>query len=158
MKAGIFYSSKHGTTEKIANYIKERLDGYAVEVIELTGANIPEVEDYDLIIIGGSIHVGKIQNSVETFCKLRESELIYKKVGLFICGMLEDKLQEEFDNAYSDTLKEHSSANGIFGGELLFDEMNILEKFVVKRVAKVSETVSQINYPAIDEFIEKLKS
>lgn len=158
MKAVIFYSSKHGTTEKIANYIKERLDGFDVDLIELTGANLPEVDEYDLIIIGGSIHVGKIQETVSQFCRLRESDLLYKKIGMFICGMLDEKLQEEFDNAYSDTLKEVSIANGIFGGELIFEKMNILERFVVKRVTKVSGTISKIDYHAIDEFIGKIKS
>ena len=158
MRAAIFYSSKHGTTEKISNYIKERLDGYDIELIELTGANLPEVNEYDLVILGGSIHVGKIQDSISEFCSLRESELLYKKVGLFICGMLDEKLQEEFDNAYSDTMKEHSIASGIFGGELLFEKMNILERFVVKRVTKVSSTVSKIDYHSIDEFIEKIRT
>ena len=34
--------------------------------------------------------------------------------------------------------------------------MNFFEKMAIKKVAKISQSESNINYKAIDEFIEKL--
>lgn len=158
MKTAIIYSSRHGTTEKIARLIANKLPEVDITIIDLRTIPEPSIDEFDRIIIGGSIHMGKIQTRIKKFIDQNIEILFQKQIGLFICGMNEDKLQEEFELAYQKRLRDHSVANGIFGGELLFERMNLLEKFIVKTVAHQHKSVSKIDFPAIDDFIAKLKA
>lgn len=116
----------------------------------------PKVDQYDQIIIGGSIHFGKIQKHIKRFCERNESILIQKDLGLFICCMLTEKKDEQFENAFSDVLKQKSIARGCFGGEFLLEKMNFLEKLIVKKVANATVSSSHINFDEIDHFIAQL--
>ncbi|CAN5505516.1 hypothetical protein BH23BAC1_BH23BAC1_30740 [soil metagenome] len=70
--------------------------------------------------------------------------------------MNEEKAEEEFNNAFPEELRHHAVATGIMGGELLFEKMNFMEKFIVKTVSGQKETVSKINFPATDNFAEAM--
>ena len=84
--------------------------------------------------------------------------LIIKKIGLFLCCMYEgEKRVEQFNNSFPEKLRSHSSANGLFCGEFVFEKMNFLEKAIVKKVSGYSSTVSKIDVKAIDEFVEKMQ-
>ena len=60
MNTVIIYMSKHGTTEKIAELIKSKLEPSKTQIFNLKKIRSIEFENYDIIIIGGSIHVGSI--------------------------------------------------------------------------------------------------
>ncbi len=156
MKTAIIYKSRHGTTCKVSEMIAQKLDNGNVAVIDLTSDPEPVISVYDKIIIGGSIHVGKIQKEVQKFCQKNLRALLKKEIGLFICCMDPDEnvRKLEFENAYPKILREHSKANGIMGGEFLFDKLNFIEKIAVKKVAHENKTISKLDNKAIEEFIE----
>lgn len=156
MKAAIIYCSNHGTTEKVAGFISEKLKGDSVTMINLLKDPDPSIQEYDKIIIGGSIHFGTIQKQIKRLCSRNEELLLRKDLGLFICCMLDEQQKEEFENAFPGNLRNHSRACGIFGGELFFEKMNFLEKIIVRKVAKADSDVSHIDYEAIDRFISQL--
>ena len=157
MKTAIVYCSKHGTTEKIAGLIADKLDGEEVSVINLDKDNGPDPEIFDRIIVGGSIHEGSIQKRVKQFYTKNLQTLLRKELGLFICYLNKEKQNEQFEHAFPQELREHSKARGYFGGELLFERMNFLDRWIVRIVAKKKENVSEIDYPAIDRFVADLK-
>lgn len=158
MKTAIIYASKHGTTEKVANRLAEKLrnEGCMVDLFNLRSTISPDLNRYERIIIGGSIYGGKIQKGLSNFCENNKDKLTEGSLGLFICCMLKDKAQEEFDNAFCEDLRCHSSANGIMGGEFIFEDMNFVERFFVKRIAKIKSSISDIDYKAINEFLKNL--
>lgn len=156
MKNLIVYMSTHGTTEKVAVEICNRIGKKDTLLVNLDKEKVPNLSDFDLIIIGGSIHAGNIQSKIKKFYSENMNELINKKVALFICYMEKNKGQEEFDLAFPEQLRNHSIANGLLGGEFLFDKMNFIERFAVKKIAKVRESKYEINYEAIEEFSAKL--
>jgi menaquinone-dependent protoporphyrinogen oxidase len=156
MKTLIIYSSRHGTTEKIAVLISEKLESLEVTLINLKFKAKIELHNFDRVIIGGSIHMGQIQKSIKDFINKYQHELLQKQLGLFICCMNEEKAEEEFRLAFPEKLRNHALATGIMGGELLLEKMNFLERFIVKTVSGQKETASKINFPAIDKFAEAI--
>lgn len=157
MKNLIVFMSQQGTTEKLAKGIYSQFDSEQTELINLDKQKIRDLSQFDRIIIGGSIHAGKIQSKIQKFCSLNLELLLSKKIGLFICFMDKSRGIEEFETNFPKELREHSSANGLLGGEFIFENMNFLERFAVKKIAKVNESKSEIDYEAIQKFIELLK-
>ncbi len=155
MKTAIIYISKHGTTEKVALQIAEKLKVEEKDIINLRKDRNPDISKYDRVIIGGSIHAGMIQKRVKDFCEKNLEILLEKETGLFMCGMQKEQLEEEFRNAFPEKLRDHSHAIAMAGGEFIFEKMNFLEKAIVKKVAKVEKSISDINYVEIDKFVAK---
>ena len=157
MKTIILYTTTHGCTKKCVNVLKDQLDD-PVDVFNMKKESPADLKEYDTVIIGGSIHAGQIQRRIKTFCQKNETFLKEKKLGLFLCCMEEgETAQQQFDNAYPESLRVHATATGLFGGEFDFDKMGIVAKSIVKKVAKVEESVSKISKESISQFAQKLK-
>lgn len=45
----------------------------------------------------------------------------------------------------------------MLGGEFQFDKMNFIERFLTKKIAKVTSSVPRLRYDAIREFAAKVK-
>lgn len=161
MKTAIIFKTKHGTTEKVAYMLAKDLssDGSEVRVIDLAKTRQPHLVSYERIIIGGSIHVGKIQREIRTFCERHTDVLRTKKLGLYICCMETDdqKRQKEFEDAFPENLKKHASAKAIMGGEFLLEKMNFIERLVVRKVAHTRESVHDIDIEAVEKFLKEIK-
>ncbi|MFZ5649750.1 MAG: flavodoxin domain-containing protein [Bacillota bacterium] len=158
MKTAIVFSSTHGTAEKASQLLKENLGG-DVEIIDLGRHPKQNIEEFDTVIIGGSIHAGTIQPKVKQFIERNKNVLSAKKIGLFLCCMFEGEVaQKQFETAYPDDLRNASVANGLFGGEFIFNKMNFLEKLIVKRASGVKSDVSNIDVNAIKKFAHDFKS
>lgn len=150
---GIVYISKHGTTKKVAEKIKSSISGEAT-LIDLRKNKKPDISGFDKIILGGSIHMGKIQKRMRVFCETNLEKLLKKQIALFLCCMEDEKekVTEQFNNAFPEVLRNHSMKNEILGGEFLLDKMNFLERAMIKKIARVEKSVSKIKEQKIEEF------
>ena len=157
MKYLIVYMSHHGTTQKVVNELKIKLGENETTTVNLDVDTVPALSKFECIIIGGSIHMGQIQKQIQRFCMDHQHELITHRLGLFLCFMNKEHGKEEFENAYPVELRKYSSADGLFGGELLFEKMNFMEKVVTRKVSGVSESVSAIDEKAIGSFAEAIQ-
>lgn len=160
MKTAIIFKTKHGTTEKVAYMLAKRLTetGDEVRVIDLAKTRQPHLTAYEKIIVGGSIHVGRIQKEIRTFCDKHNALLKTRKLGLYICCMETDekKRQKEFEDAFPADLKKLASAKGIMGGEFLLEKMNFIERLVVRKVAHTRESVHDIDLNAVEKFLRRM--
>jgi len=155
-KTLIVYASKHGCTEKCATLLKSNLSG---EVDLHSIKDKVSTEIYDTVVIGGSIHAGRIQKSVKDFCVRHHDLLIARRLGLFICCMEEgEKAQKQFDDAYPESLRQHAKATGLFGGAFDFDRMNFIEKKIIKKVAGVTGSISKISETEIQAFAKRMQA
>lgn len=68
MKTLILFMSTHGCALKIAHQIAGQLSG-EVQLHNLNISSNVNLSLYNRVIIGGSIHVGKIQSRVKVFCQ-----------------------------------------------------------------------------------------
>lgn len=151
----VIYMTKHGTTEKIVSILKSKLDNQVDEVCNLKSQKC-DISKYDDIIIGGSIHAGQVQSKIKKFCKNHESDLLNKKLGLFITCMEESESKLEFlKNSFPENLLNHAVVTGIFGGEFNFDKMNFVEKAIIKKITGFTTSKSRIDEKEIAEFAEK---
>lgn len=151
MKIAILYATSHGTSRKVAELLSKRLQPETTDLFDLKHLVGFNSELYDTIVIGGSIHAGKIQSVVRKFCTINENILLQKRFGLYLCGMNEAGFQKQLNDAYSDTLKNKAIFKQNVGGEFLIDKMNFLERFIIKKVSKVTESVSKLDESKIDE-------
>ena len=127
MSTAIIYTSSHGTTEKIANMIKTEIKKDDVDIIKLNLKALEDLQKYDQIIIGSSIHAGKIPRIMQKFMIKNHDTLSNKKIGLYLCCMHEGQAaKDQFNNAFSPELCKHAIATGILGGEFLFEKNELL--------------------------------
>lgn len=149
--------STHGCTENVVNELKENL-GSDTSIVNLKHDPKPDLKEFSRIIIGGSIHAGQIQRKVREFCENNIDVFRFKEVGLFICCMYEGQVaKNQLKNAFPEKLHQYSKAEAVLGGEFNFARMNFIEKMVVKKVAHVKESVSNVDHKAIERFAKKME-
>ena len=78
-KCLVVYGSKYGATHEVASAVAEGLGADLAEV----GSN-PEVQAYDLVVIGSPIYAGDYLDSVSCFVKANRSLFQQRKVAAFI--------------------------------------------------------------------------
>lgn len=158
MKTLIIYKSQHGTTAKAARYLQERLGEEQTDLLELSIGLPDHFEQYQNILIGGSIHAGSIQRKIRKFCTAFLPQLMDKQVGLFMCYMDMAHGEKEFNEAYPEELRNHAKAKGLFGGEYVFEKMNFIEKFIIKKITGENKSKSSLDYDAMDAFADTIKN
>ena len=156
MKTLIIYMSTHGCTKQVVHELAEQLNG-EVTIKNLKEDKNPNFEAYDRVIVGGSIHAGQIQRKIREFCETYLEKLGRKQLGLFICCMYEgDQAFQQLENAFPEKLHQYAKSEAILGGEFNFEKMRFFEKLIVRKVAKVEQTVSKIDHEAIRNFAKKM--
>jgi len=157
MKTLIAYTTTHGCTEKVVAEISDFLNE-EVSTCNLKKEQIPDLQKFDRIIIGGSIHAGQIQKSVKNFCANYQNEILKTELGLFICCMEKgEKAYAELQEVYPEALLQHAKATACLGGEFNFEKMNFLEKMIIRKVSKVDRSVSDIHHEAVRSFRNKMR-
>jgi menaquinone-dependent protoporphyrinogen oxidase len=161
MKTAIIYSTTQGTTEKVANYIAEKLNDKDVDIIKLQKRkkNI-NLDRYERIILGGSIYLGDIQTVMSKFCNDNFDVLLTKTIGLFACGIERELVRQdsELEMAFPRKLYKHALATAFVGGEIIFDKLNPTQKFISKNMFKINDSVEFFEYNMMDIFIYQLQS
>ncbi len=159
MKTLIAYASRNGTAEKIAHLLSLEIHHCQVRLLDLKHENaLVKMEDYEQVILGGSIHFGEVQSSVKDFFTKNHDQLMKKRLGLFLCFMKDKVAEKEFNHAYPEDLQNHAKALGMFGGELLLEQMNFVERLVVSKVANIKESEYHIDEEAVESFIWKMNN
>ena len=125
MASLILYRSIHGTTKKIAYRIFDELTDENKQLIDLKKMKNIELDNFDNIIIGGSIHAGKLHSDLSKFIQKNKSDLLNKPLALYLCCMEDEpKATAELNSVYPEELRIHAYACEVLGGEFLFEERN----------------------------------
>jgi len=153
-RALIVYGTRWGGTIKVAEKIGEILrgEGYLVDIFDAKKS--PQVDPYDLIIVGSGISGGKWTKDAEDFLQRNAARLKVKKAALFVsCGMVEresgqDKAKEDYLVKVSNKYGLTPIGYGFFGGILDFKaKYNILDRFLVNssksRLKKMGVNISK---------------
>ena len=156
MKTLIAYSTTLGCTEQCASKLKDDL-GDGVEMVRISSRRRYNLKQYDTIIVGGSIHEGMIQRSVHKFCESNLEMLLMKQVGLFVCCIDPDADEKELiKRTFPEPLVEHALASGFFGGELNIKKMNLLQKIMTRKAARLQKE-PDIDFHSILEFARTIQ-
>jgi len=156
MKTLIAYSTTLGCTEQCASKLKDDLVD-DVEMVRISRRRKYNLQEYDTIIVGGSIHEGMIQRSVHKFCESSLEVLLQKQVGLFVCCMDPDADEQALiGQAFPDELIKHALASGFFGGELNIKKMNLLQKIMTRKAARLKKD-PEIDFQKILVFADEIQ-
>jgi menaquinone-dependent protoporphyrinogen oxidase len=158
MKTLIIYETLHGASEKCAEILKDKIS-HETAIMRLKHHDKINLDDYEIIIVGGSIHMGVIHTRVKEYIDKNLRTLISKPHGLFLCCMEQgENARIQFENAYPEELRKTAHAVGLFGGEFNFKKMNLFERKFTRKVAKIKTSVSHLRLEEIDKFAEKIES
>lgn len=91
MKIAVIYVSKTGSTQLCAEYITSRLKDCSSFNLEKEN---PNLLDYDVILIGSGIRMGKLYKPIVQILKNNVSLLLEKKIGLFICNFYPETFEK----------------------------------------------------------------
>lgn len=156
MKGVVIYESLHGSTEKCAKILNIYLEN-ELEIRKLKDSVDINLDEYDTVIIGGSIHHGVIQSRIEKFIKNNHVQLMGKNLGLYLCCMEEGETAiHQFERAFPSDLRKKAIARGLFGGEFNLKKMNYFEKKLARKIKGVKVSVSKINEDEIKKFAIKI--
>ena len=160
MKILVAYATKSGVTKMCANMLADRLEEFAdVVVCNLDGYD-PDTMDYDCIVVGSSIRMGKIQKKARRYLAKNRVYLRAKPFAFFICNVYEDDSKNYIHrNLYQD-LDSRAIVTDSFGGELNPENLHgseiVAVKMLIKNVEKEGLDV-KINEKAIDNFAKQIK-
>lgn len=155
MKTLIVYATKFGAVEKAAELINSKLIDKA-EVIDLKKNKAPKAEDYDFILIGGSIHMGKIQKSISSYIDKNKDVLMKKRIGLFISCGYHENIEDYLHTVLGDKLYKHAEIKADVGYAYYLEKMNAIFRKMIKGIAKIESTVENYNEAEIDKIITLL--
>ena len=154
----IIYMSRHGTTAKVAAELKDKLGSENTVLVDFEKDQVPPLDEFHTVIVGGSVHAGTIQQELTTFCVRNKKELLEKRLGLFMCYMNKDLRDLEFEDSFPVDLRKHATAKGLVGGEFLFEKMTEPERNAVRSVKGIEYSVYRIDENAIQKFIDEIKN
>ncbi len=138
MKTLIIYASTYGFTQDCVQMLKQNLNG-ETRIVNINKDAIPPLDDFDIILIGGSIYIGQIQKKIKKYCLANVDSLKNKKLGFFIsCGSAET-IDTYFKNSFPEILLEKALFTENFGGEMRPNKMNFFHKFISNMVEKSAD-------------------
>lgn len=156
MKTLIVYASTYGCAKSISEKMGEELEG-EVALLNLKHQNIPDIQDYDRIIIGSSAKGGRIQKSIYNFCCDHIDELKQVIIGLFVCcSEINEKDAINNLEAYPEQLLIVAQSTAVFKGNHNFEMMNFMERLIIKNINRLKYKPVKVDYEAVQHFSRRM--
>ena len=133
MKILIAYSSKSGTTRECAEELAKKLYPKTPTLADLDGG-FPDMTDYELVIIGGYVRMGKISKSAVRYIKENEAVLGETMHAFFICCGQPESTDYYFKKSIPAHLLDNSISNMCFGGELRIKKQKGFDRIWAKMI------------------------
>jgi menaquinone-dependent protoporphyrinogen oxidase len=156
MKTLILYASKYGAAAEIARLLAERLE--AAELADLTSPARPKLEEYDRIILGGSIYAGSLRREAKDYAAQNAAILKTKTLGLYLACLAEGDGEKYFEANFPPELVSAAKAKALLGGVFDPAKTSWLDTLVLKLVTKKKEYHSTINSEKIEAFAAKMNT
>ncbi|MFA6504731.1 MAG: flavodoxin domain-containing protein [Treponemataceae bacterium] len=157
MNAIVVFDSAHRTTADVAARIAERLgEGARLVFLRDKGALGADLNDCELVVLGGPVYAGRWSKRAAKFAKIRETDLAGRKFAYFSVGMdLEDAMKAA-KSALPEKLAAAAIASPKFGGAFRMNSLNFLERTIIKMVSKTTEDKETTDWAAVDAFADSL--
>jgi len=154
MKTMIIFATTYGCTKTCAEELKDSIAG---DVILKNINDAPfAYQDFENIIIGGSVYMGQIQKKLKEFCFNNINSLNGKNIGLFLCCGMPESFEQSLANAFPQELLSTAISMQNFGGELKVDKMKLGHKMITKLMQKATEKQNKPDVEISHESIRKL--
>ena len=158
MKTLIVYASKYGCAADCALYLKKNIPGETVLLDINKHNNCIQLDEFDTVIIGGSIYVGKVSKKLRTFCEKNCNVMVKKNIGIFICGALAAHEDEYFSANFPKEMTDHARSKKMFGSEARLDKLSTFDKLIIKAVTKGDFSNFKLSGENMDAFLKEMMS
>jgi menaquinone-dependent protoporphyrinogen oxidase len=129
---GTRYGATTGTSEEIAKMLREK--GFDVRILNAKKEKIKDISEYELVIVGSGMRMGKWTDDADDFLKNFQKELEQKKLAIFVSTMKTVSEREGKTDDVAKMRKEsledkvaqynlHPIALGFFGGVMDYNKM-----------------------------------
>lgn len=154
----IVYATKYGSVNKAVYMLESFFPAdVGVDIVDVLHDTAPPLEDYDTVILGGSIHVGRIQKEIRQYAEQNLETLLTKRVGLFICAAQDPPTSwKELEQAFPRTLFESAIYKDVFGYEIYYDKLSLVDRLIISTVKGTRESEFMLSEPAIEEFAQAM--
>jgi menaquinone-dependent protoporphyrinogen oxidase len=132
-------ASERGGTAEIADWIGAALRRAGVEADVRPAGEVPELDAYDAVVVGGALYEGRWHREARRFVRHHASGLAHRPVWLFSSGPLDHTARERTIEPvpgvakFADRL--HARGHATFGGRLAPDARGFLASKIAKRMS-----------------------
>jgi len=163
VRALVVYGTRYGATADTSEVIAEvlRQEGFEVTVINAKDDKLRSISEFELIVVGSGIRMGRWTKEPEKFLEKFQQELSHKKLALFVCCSSAHPLTKgeektkEIEDARIKYLEEkagkynlHPIALGLFGGVYDFNKMGW---FFRKTMSSVKPQLEEAGFKETEE-------
>ncbi|RZV08048.1 menaquinone-dependent protoporphyrinogen oxidase [Natrinema hispanicum] len=144
----VCYGTGEGQTATVADRIVDVLTGRGHDATAIRADDLPsavDLEAFDAVLVGASVHMGTHQQSVRTFVIEHREQLAARPTGFFQLSMssaVADESRQAEAAGYVETFLEdtdwHPDRIARFGGALRYSKYGFLKRLVMKRIAKTA--------------------
>ena len=137
----ISYGTTEGHTARIAEYLADdiRGRGHVADVVDLKRAPDGLLDGYDAVILGGSIHMGKHEESVRDFA-LKNRVALERLASAFFSVSLAAHGDTANAQAYVENFEQETGWRpaqvGLFSGALLYRQYGFLKRLMMKKIVR----------------------
>jgi menaquinone-dependent protoporphyrinogen oxidase len=145
----VVYASLEGQTEKIASRLADEMKACGASVM-LANVRSPEqvshvdLEEFDTLVFGASIHVGKIQKDMTRFISSHAAQIRGKDRSMFIVLMAAASKNPVAREKSLSEIRQHVSASldvpfsdmEMIAGALMYSKYNGFIRLVMKRIVR----------------------
>lgn len=142
----VVYGTGEGQTAKVADCIDDALADRGHDVTTVDVEHVPSdvtITDFDAILVGASIHVGKQQPAITEFVRINRDVLAERPTAFFqlsLSSAVADEMRQaeaaRYINEFIEETDWHPDRIGLFGGALRYSQYGFLKRLMLKRIAK----------------------
>lgn len=141
----IAYATTEGHTAKIAEYIAQVIRDHGCEayLVDIKQARAPELDGYDALIVGASIHMGKHQGYVRDFVRKNRAALERLPSAFFSVSLAFHDDTPEARKEVARYIQEFVQGTGwrppklgLFAGALLYTRYGFIKRWIMRKIAR----------------------
>src|SRR5215203_6125204 len=135
------YGTTEGLTARISEYVVDviRDHGHEADTVDIKGSGAPKPDDYDAVIVGASIHMGKHEDYVLDFVRENRDALERLPSAFFSVSMADHHDMEGAEGYIEEFVREtgwRPAKVGLFGGALLYTNYGFIKRHLMKKIAR----------------------
>lgn len=127
----IAYATKSGTSKQAAELLAAGLTNHEVTLSDLSETT-PIPGDFDYVVLGGSIRMGKAHRALRKYLSLFGKALEAVPHTLFLCCGIPHQFENYLEMVYPASLLESAEEALYFGGELDVSKQRGLDKLITR--------------------------